>query len=189
MHSCMCVHSDRLAHAWIVFKVHTSLTKSLTYSFPPFLVILTHNLKKKCSLEILVLQPGLWNTIHCSSWWGGNCCNIQLEVYGDGWRWIALFVIPLTFSLPNKWTNMDSYTHTWTHLLSRSVASNPPTIIYRVPLTTAREYFRRFGLSGQRFTAECATSLRGGGRPPLSRYYPLPSNINQLLGDSWRHVN
>lgn len=32
-------------------------------------------------------------------------------------------------------------------------------------------------------------SCLGGGRPPLSRYYLLPSNIHQLPGDSWRQVH
>lgn len=38
----------------------------------------------------------------------------------------------------------------------------------------------------RRATVGCAAWA--GGRPPILRYYPLPSNIHQLLGDSWRRL-
>lgn len=71
---------------------------------------------------------------------------------------------------------------------------NPPTII-QPPARCCEGVCEQpgSGLSGQRFTAECAALLpwwgEAGGRPPLSRYYSSPSNIHQLLGDLRRPVN
>lgn len=134
--------------------------KSLTLSFFFFYLSFSHITKKNLSLEILLLQPGLWNTIHRSSWWRGNCCKIQLEVYGDGWRWIP----SLFLSAIQIWTHTHS--HMDTLPLTLWVTWNPPTIIQR-PAHNCEGIFQQagFGLSGQRSTAECAASpaLVGGG--------------------------
>lgn len=147
--TCMDCIPKPTIHMYIENLWHTAFLPSLSFS---------HITKKNVSPEILLLQPGLCNTIHCSSWWRGNCCKIQLEVYGDRWRWIPLSVIPLSFSLPYKRTNMDSHTC--------QVTWNPPTIIPH-PAHNCKGIFQQpgFGLSGQRFTAECAASLSlvGGG--------------------------
>lgn len=144
-------------HMYVQNLWRTAFLLSLSFS---------HVTEKNLSPEILLSQPELWNTIHRSSWWRGNCCKIQLEVYGDRWRWIPLFVIPLSCSLSYKCTNMDSHSHTDTLPLARWITWNPPTIIQH-PALNCMGIFQQagFGLSGQRFTAERAASLAlvGGG--------------------------
>ena len=169
----VCPYWQPVTCADCIFQSHAYIyiQKSVTHSFSPLLVILTHN-QKNLSPEILLSQPRLWNTIHRSSWWRGNCCKIQLEVYGDRWRWIPLSVIPLSYSLPYKCTKMD-YAHTHTHTLAHGHTSSHSSELHEIHpqldsslLTTARESFSsQFGLSGQRFTAERAASLVlvGGG--------------------------
>lgn len=148
MHNCMCAHSDSPItcmdcipkphiHMYIQNLWRTAFLLSLSFS---------HITKKNVSPEILLLQPGLWNTIHRSSWWRGNCCKIQLEVYGDRWRWIPLSVIPLSSSLPHKCTNMDSHTRTWAHFLSLSELHEIHPQLFSILLPTARESFSSLGL-------------------------------------------
>lgn len=86
-----------------------------------------------------------------------------MEIDGDK---IPLSVIPLSYSLPYKCTNMDLHIlvhgHTSFHTLSY-MKIHPQ--LYSILLTTAGESFSRFHLSGQRFTAERAASpamVRGG---------------------------
>lgn len=66
---------------------------------------------------------------------------------------------PSSPSLTLSRTNAQMWTHTWTHFLSPSELYEIHPQLYSILLTTARESFSRFILSGQRFTAERAASL------------------------------
>lgn len=177
--TCMdCIPKPHI-HMYIQNLWRTAFLLSLSFS---------HISKKNVSPEILLLQPGLWNTIHRSSWWRGNCSKIQLEVYGDRWIWIPFSVIPLSCSLPYISTNMDSHGHTSSH--SRSYMKS--TQIYTAPCSQLQGNISAARVWSQWAALHCwvcSLSCLGGGRPPLSRYYPLPSNIHQLLGDLWWQVN
>lgn len=99
MHNCMrlqtalhmhglCTKSQNRTCILYIYKTSGSSFSSLLFS---------HITKEIVSPEILLLQLQLWNTIQRSSWWRGNCCKIQLEVYGNRWRWIPLSVILFLF--------------------------------------------------------------------------------------------
>lgn len=167
--------------------------QNLWHSFSPLLDILKHNQKKKphVSPEILLSQLRFWNTIHRSSWWRTKCCKIQLEVYEDRWRGTPLSVIPLSSFLLHKRTHVDSHSHMDTR------SSRWPTYMKSTHNYAGVCSQLRGNLSAALVWSQwaalhcwvCSLCRLEGGRPPLSRHYPLPSNIHQLLGDWGRQVN
>lgn len=77
----------------------------------------------------------------------------------------CLSVIPLSHSRLCKGTNVDSHILTHGHTSSHPHVDEIHPQLYSILLTSARESFSRFILSGQRFTAERTASpaLAGGG--------------------------
>lgn len=124
------------------------------------------------SNEIILSQLELWSTIHCSSWWGSS----KMEVYRASLRETPLCIISLSLLCHINARMRTRFPHS---------RCNPLAIIQQSAHNCAGIFPQVSSQWAAIDRQGCSLSCLGGGRPPISRCYPFPSNINRLLGDSW----